>query len=175
MSKIEQEKRKIVVIAKKFDTQNKDGGINKRLNFDADIKGKHHHVSGGRVDDYPEEDDTVFQSFSESYDEDDDDEEEEKAPEGIRKPVQRSLSIQQQKENLDAISHQSNSLVKVHLSTNPVFVQTPVPKDKYREKMPHWLDPNAKINIWALAKDLVGKDLTRFAVPGKQKFSFLTN
>jgi len=37
--------------------------------------------------------------------------------------------------------------------------------------MPHWLDPNAKINIWALAKDLVGKDLTRFAVPGKIKHS----
>lgn len=48
-----------------------------------------------------------------------------------------------------------------------MFVKTgPITNEKYREKMPFWLDPNQKINIWALAKDLVGKDLTRFAVPG---------
>jgi len=165
VSKIEHEKKKIVVITKKLDQAQSKDGINKRLNFDADIGGARHHLHGrAGVDEDPEEDDNVFHSFSESYDEDDD-EEEEKLPEGGQRPVKRTLSIQQQKENLDAISHQSNSLVKVHLSTNPVFVQTPVPKDNYRDKMPHWLDPNAKLNIWALAKDLVGKDLTRFAVP----------
>lgn len=48
-----------------------------------------------------------------------------------------------------------------------MFIETqPIPKDNRREKMPYWLDPNQKMNIWAIAKDLIGKDLTKFAVPG---------
>jgi hypothetical protein len=35
----------------------------------------------------------------------------------------------------------------------------------YRNQLPRFQDPKEKLNIWKLLKDMVGKDLTRFAVP----------
>ena len=33
--------------------------------------------------------------------------------------------------------------------------------------MPHKKNPADKLNLWKLVKELIGKDLTRFALPGK--------
>ena len=35
-----------------------------------------------------------------------------------------------------------------------------------RFQLPYLKDPNQKLNIWNLLKDMIGKDLSRFAVPG---------
>lgn len=45
-----------------------------------------------------------------------------------------------------------------------VFVEDPV-KGFRRVKLGHLVDPNNKISFISLIKDLIGKDLTRFAVP----------
>jgi hypothetical protein len=49
-------------------------------------------------------------------------------------------------------------------------LETPISKEPKREKLPFVLDPNQKFNVWAVAKDLIGKDLSRFAVPGRPLF-----
>ena len=43
-----------------------------------------------------------------------------------------------------------------------------IPVEKYREKMPYTCDPDQAFNIWEIVKDMIGKDLAHFAVPGKK-------
>lgn len=44
------------------------------------------------------------------------------------------------------------------------------PTEKERDTLPHLIDPNQKLPIWNLLRDFIGKDLTKFAVPGKYPF-----
>ncbi len=49
------------------------------------------------------------------------------------------------------------------------FVWKQIPTLLNQEKrlqLPYLKDPNQKLNIWSLLKDMIGKDLSRFAVPG---------
>jgi hypothetical protein len=53
------------------------------------------------------------------------------------------------------------------VEANPVFIQFPVKdqKSNFRNQMPILRDPNVKINIWAILKENIGKDLSRIAMP----------
>ena len=48
---------------------------------------------------------------------------------------------------------------------NPVFKNLKFSTSRTRDKLPRTQDPKEKLNIWNLVKNLVGKDLSRFAVP----------
>ena len=37
--------------------------------------------------------------------------------------------------------------------------------NKFRNILPRMQDPKEKLNIWKLMRDLIGKDLSKFAVP----------
>jgi hypothetical protein len=37
---------------------------------------------------------------------------------------------------------------------------------KYRDRLLRTKDPKEKLNIFALIRDLIGKDLSKFSVPG---------
>ena len=41
--------------------------------------------------------------------------------------------------------------------------------EKIREKLPVFKSPDEKVNVWAVIKDCIGKDLTKFSVPGNTK------
>jgi len=53
------------------------------------------------------------------------------------------------------------------VTQNPVFKKFPILKESARERMPYFIDPKQKFNIWSVLKDLIGKDLTKLTVPGK--------
>jgi hypothetical protein len=50
-----------------------------------------------------------------------------------------------------------------------------VSSESSRKVLPFLKDPDQKLNIWGLLKDMIGKDLARFAVPGilNKKYSNL--
>ena len=52
------------------------------------------------------------------------------------------------------------------MHSNPVFKNLKVTTDVYRNKLPRIQDPNENIHIWSLIKNLIGKDLSKIAVPG---------
>lgn len=58
------------------------------------------------------------------------------------------------------------------LKENPVWQELEIPEEKYRKQMPHFKDPNQKFSVWSILKDAIGKDLTKFAVPGYKLFNF---
>ncbi len=53
------------------------------------------------------------------------------------------------------------------MTTNPYFLNYEISHEIVRTKLPAMKDPKEKINILSVLKDAIGKDLTRFAVPGK--------
>lgn len=55
------------------------------------------------------------------------------------------------------------------LTTNPAYLASEVADEPYRLALPKEKDPNEKINIWSIVKDSIGKDLSKFAVPGRNK------
>lgn len=48
---------------------------------------------------------------------------------------------------------------------NIVFSKLKFTNAPRRESLPHKKDPNESLNIFKLCKELIGRDLTRFAVP----------
>ena len=52
------------------------------------------------------------------------------------------------------------------LTSNKIFTSTVIPFESVRMNLPAKRDPNESLNIWSLLKDAIGKDLTKFAVPG---------
>ena len=52
------------------------------------------------------------------------------------------------------------------VENNPVFKEFPVKGDNpVRDKLPILRDPNVKINIWAILKENIGKDLSKITMP----------
>jgi len=118
VSKIEEEKKKMVVIVKRFEnaTAIDQSGINKRLDFGANPDTRQlgategYNRGGDSEEDEDDDDETIFQSF-----EDLDAYEEEKVPEsGRRKAPVRTLSIHQ-------TNTQFTSLVRVNNSCLWIF------------------------------------------------------
>mmetsp|Transcript_8898 Transcript_8898/g.7869 ORF Transcript_8898/g.7869 Transcript_8898/m.7869 type:complete len:99 (-) Transcript_8898:51-347(-) len=66
-------------------------------------------------------------------------------------------------ENKDTVN--LNPYTNKLLTSNPAFVGSNIPVEKYREKMPYTCDPDQAFNIWEIVKDMIGKDLAHFAVP----------
>lgn len=52
------------------------------------------------------------------------------------------------------------------MTQNEVFKRTPIEGEPRRYKLPVQKNPNEKLKIWSLIKDSIGKDLSKFAVPG---------
>jgi hypothetical protein len=75
-------------------------------------------------------------------------------------PVQNTTKLQKEKW-LASLNPQKVKL----LTTSPAFIGMEIPTDHTRKKLPHFLDPNQKINVWSILKDSIGKDLSKFAVP----------
>lgn len=60
-----------------------------------------------------------------------------------------------------------HQLIKRLIDENPVFSQYPVknPPTNVRLQMPVLRDPNIKINVWAILKENIGKELSKIAMP----------
>lgn len=56
------------------------------------------------------------------------------------------------------------------LDENVVFKNFQIPNTATREKLPHLRDPNEKFPIWSFLKDMIGKDLSKFTMPGIDSF-----
>lgn len=61
------------------------------------------------------------------------------------------------------------------LTTNPAYLASEVADEPYRLALPKEKDPNEKINIWSIVKDSIGKDLSKFAVPGEKIIHYFRN
>jgi len=75
-----------------------------------------------------------------------------------KKKKKKSKTSKKTKKILEELSTGYNSM------RMEVFVEEPL-KGHYRVKIGNLVDPNNKIKFLSLIKDLIGKDLTRFAVP----------
>lgn len=58
-------------------------------------------------------------------------------------------------------------VIKKLIETNPVYQAHPIlnPPTNFRTQLPILRDPNVKINIWAILKENIGKDLSKIAMP----------
>ena len=63
------------------------------------------------------------------------------------------------------------SLFQAIIAQSEAYKDAVFPEEKIREKLPVFKSPDEKVNVWAVIKDCIGKDLTKFSVPGK--FIFL--
>mmetsp|Transcript_6883 Transcript_6883/g.6179 ORF Transcript_6883/g.6179 Transcript_6883/m.6179 type:complete len:93 (-) Transcript_6883:1181-1459(-) len=63
--------------------------------------------------------------------------------------------------DLDMIYKVTNKL----LSDNAVFIKYPLENKKHRDNLPCLIDPEKKINVWSIISKMVGKDMTKLAVP----------
>ncbi|CAD8078752.1 unnamed protein product [Paramecium sonneborni] len=52
-----------------------------------------------------------------------------------------------------------------NIINNPAFQKIKFGNSPKRDRLPYKKDPNEKINVWYLCKELIGKDLGRFSVP----------
>ena len=52
---------------------------------------------------------------------------------------------------------------------NEVFRNLKFSTAQTREKLPRTQDPKEKLNVWAIFKNMIGKDLTKMTVPGLYK------
>ncbi|CAD8189013.1 unnamed protein product [Paramecium octaurelia] len=72
-----------------------------------------------------------------------------------------SLSIQ---DILEPLKYEQPVKYK-NLINNPVFQKIQFTNQQLRTALPRTQDPNEKLKVWSLIKDLIGKDLSKFAVP----------
>jgi hypothetical protein len=58
-------------------------------------------------------------------------------------------------------------LIKKLIDSNPVYQEFPIKNTptNFRTQLPILRDPNVKINIWAILKENIGKDLSKIAMP----------
>lgn len=52
------------------------------------------------------------------------------------------------------------------ITQNEFWKDYQVSQESFRASLPCKRDPNAKIDLWSIMKEAVGKDLTKFTLPG---------